>query len=150
MLAAASLMPIVSAPALTCADSVRDSHLRGEVHQVVDEGRVVDDVGHDPVEATQLLGEGQRSFDPAHDRNVTAQFAFADLDRPDSVLHAAFALRVWHRELVQPGLVEQRRPLLEDHRALVLEPLDAVVTGDVDHLARSGPSTSIRSRHRSP
>jgi len=116
--------------------SVGDGHVGRERKQIAGEHRVVDEVEHDGVHASQLGREGERPLDPADNRHAGAGRGAHELDRFDPVVHPASAERVGETEGLQPGFVAQRGPLLVDRGTLVCEPVDARAARDVDDLAR--------------
>jgi len=142
MLAAASLIPIVSAPASICGGAYNDGHFGGESIKSADEGRVVQYVGPDPVEPGATPGPGQRAFDPTHDGRLTGQFFEADLDRPDPVVHPSLAVWSGTVHSLSRALSSKAARSVVYHRPWSSEPLHAALAGDVDPPREPGPSTS--------
>ena len=92
ILAAASLMPIVLAPASICAMAYTIAPRR-EVHQVTDEGWVVHDVGHSINHAVLGRGPVGPSTQPTIDVSPPSSRRQISIERIRS-LHTALPVRV--------------------------------------------------------
>ncbi len=71
-------------------------HRHGEAEQIADEGRIVEEVGHQAVDAPQVGGFGAGAFDPALDQFLAADPLVQHRDGLHAVEHAAGGQRIGH------------------------------------------------------
>ena len=89
-------MPIRSAPDVDLGLGEPGLHLEDELEQVADERRIVEEVGHQAVDAAEVGGLGAGALDPALDDPLAADPLAEEGGRLDAVVHAAAAERVGH------------------------------------------------------
>src|ERR1035437_9870339 len=85
--------------------SIQDGDVGAVVEQVAGKLRIIGEVGHHPVDASQLGGKRQRPLDPAADGGARTGFAAHDLLGNDAVVHAALGIKVGHAKFLEPRFV---------------------------------------------
>ena len=80
-----------STPASTWARAKRRPNSSDELEQVADEGRIVEEIGHQAVDAAEVGRLVAGPFDPAFDQPLAADLLAEHGRRLDAVVHAAAA-----------------------------------------------------------
>ena len=110
--AAASPIPMMSAPASICAEAKRNRDIQGELEEFMDKCRVIGKVDHQSADPTQVGSFGAGAFNPSLDEQFFPRVLPQQLDSPDAVFHAPPRDRAGDFQSRQSRLVLQTVPLL--------------------------------------
>ena len=83
-------------------------HVEDELEQVADEGRIVEEIGHQAVDAAEVGGLGAGTLDPALDDPLAADPLVQEGHRLHPVVHPAAAQRVGHFQAPSTALSTNR------------------------------------------
>ena len=100
-----------------------DRHFGGEGHQIVDEGRIVEEIHHQGAGSAQVNGQGAWTFDPALDDQISSDLLLEQSRSLDAVEHAPAAGGIGDRKSREHGLVREKRLVVDESgRHIVEEP----------------------------
>jgi hypothetical protein len=88
------------------------------------EVRIIEEIEHQAIDASQVGTLGARTFHPTHERFFVTHPLLHQLERPDGGVHPSTTQRIGETQGVQPALVGQQSFLFINRRRLIVEKLD--------------------------